>query len=50
MAEDKEKEQLPPDSSPDRGLEANLSEEEPEGRDQRYPQPETYPVTEDGED
>jgi hypothetical protein len=49
MAADDE-EKLPPDDSPERKLEANLSREDPEGREEREPPPPTYEVTEEGED
>ncbi|MGH2663695.1 MAG: hypothetical protein ACRDH8_13015 [Actinomycetota bacterium] len=41
---------LKPDRSPEARLSGDLSDEDPEGREERSPPPPTYDVGEDGED
>jgi hypothetical protein len=41
---------LESDDSPERGKSGNLSDETPEGREDRAGVPDTHEVTEDGED
>jgi hypothetical protein len=45
-----DEEELPPDESPEKELGENLTDEDPEGREEREPPPETHEVTEEGED